>query len=661
LLIWFLGPLGILVLARHLGAPVWGGLVGALGFAASGFYTGNAEHTSSLYSICLLPFVIWRLDTALLSRRLGPATGAGALWGLSGLGGYPQLTILSGAYVFLWAVGRWWSAAARRPESSVGATGDMRSAQSSPRLLFAISAVAAVAVVGILVLSPTYLGYFTEAFGYSDRVGPRPRYIALGQQPLAAGALTTFSSPYLPLLKIFGNPTLWPITDVSMSSVYLGALVFVLALFALVARSESRWRWWLALVSVFFVLAALGDQFPLRGWLYDFFYPTRYFRNPALFRVYAMFSVVVLALLATKDIQTATADAKEDVWQRLLCVAGVGAIGATAAYIFVLARVQNRGPRLAAGSILLVLVWGGAVAVAAMSTRLRWRAWVPSMLVTLAIVDALGTILLCRPTLYTTETRPRWDRINAERRSELSVDQGLTRVTRPPEWLGPQLNNRNIALRIATLDNYMTMTNRFQIQFARNPLLAAMSTGADRMWFAPAAAVVTPNDAADAAFRRRSLDLNAPVVVLHSRKEISRIYQPGETGPTEGADREAIRTLPAATRLASRVIRYEPNALHFEVISPASGWLLVTDRWAPGWRVKVNGERQEVLGGNFVFRAIPVRTGANEVEFSYQPACWLFTLLLSWGTLAIVLACSVARQWRAGRAVPHPFLKRDPA
>lgn len=142
------------------------------------------------------------------------------------------------------------------------------------------------------------------------------------------------------------------------------------------------------------------------------------------------------------------------------------------------------------------------------------------------------------------------------------------------------------------------------------------------MWFAAAAAVVTPNDAAYAAFRERSLELNAPVVVLHSRREIARIYQPGETGPTDGADRKAIWKLPAALRLTSRVVRYEPNALRFEVVCPASGWLLVTDRWAPGWRVTINGEPQDVLGGNFVFRAVPVWAGANDVEFSYRPAGW---------------------------------------
>src|SRR5882757_9353828 len=45
LAVWILGPAGVLILARHLGAPAWGGLVAALGFGFSGLYTGQAEHT----------------------------------------------------------------------------------------------------------------------------------------------------------------------------------------------------------------------------------------------------------------------------------------------------------------------------------------------------------------------------------------------------------------------------------------------------------------------------------------------------------------------------------------------------------------------------------------------------------------------------------------
>src|SRR3990167_4357570 len=70
LFIWWLGGLGIIALSRHLQSPPWGGVIAALGFTFSGFYTGHAEHTSLLYAMSFLPFIIWRMDGALVARRL---------------------------------------------------------------------------------------------------------------------------------------------------------------------------------------------------------------------------------------------------------------------------------------------------------------------------------------------------------------------------------------------------------------------------------------------------------------------------------------------------------------------------------------------------------------------------------------------------------------
>ncbi len=81
LLIWFLGPLAVVLLARHVGSPAWAAFVVALGYAYCGFYTAHAEHTAVLYSFSFLPLFIWRFDAALTSHRLRPAADAGALWG----------------------------------------------------------------------------------------------------------------------------------------------------------------------------------------------------------------------------------------------------------------------------------------------------------------------------------------------------------------------------------------------------------------------------------------------------------------------------------------------------------------------------------------------------------------------------------------------------
>ena len=105
LTIWALGGLGVLPLARHLGAPSWAGCLAAIGWMFSGIYIGQAQLTCFIYSMVFLPWIIWRFDAAVACRSWSAAVQAGALWGLSALSGYPGLTILTSGYVLLWGAG----------------------------------------------------------------------------------------------------------------------------------------------------------------------------------------------------------------------------------------------------------------------------------------------------------------------------------------------------------------------------------------------------------------------------------------------------------------------------------------------------------------------------------------------------------------------------
>ncbi|HYV07755.1 MAG TPA: hypothetical protein VFB82_24395, partial [Blastocatellia bacterium] len=161
LLVWSLGGLGILLLARHLKAPAWGGAVVAIGFLFSGVYTGNAEHTSCVVAFSFLPLIIWRLDQALVSRRLRLAAEAGAIWGLSALSAYPALTIITGFFCALWTAGR-----LAFPEGSkVTALASELPGPQSPilgKFLLGVPALAIFVVVGGVILSPTYYAFFSE-------------------------------------------------------------------------------------------------------------------------------------------------------------------------------------------------------------------------------------------------------------------------------------------------------------------------------------------------------------------------------------------------------------------------------------------------------------------------------------------------------------------
>jgi uncharacterized membrane protein YfhO len=119
------------------------------------------------------------------------------------------------------------------------------------------------------------------------------------------------------------------------------------------------------------------------------------------------------------------------------------------------------------------------------------------------------------------------------------------------------------------------------------------------------------------------------------------------TGSTAARQEELdlLRAAPAAERAAIDIKRYLPDSLVFDSQAPRDGWLMITDRWTRGWISRVNGAAVTVDGAGFIFRGVPVRAGANRVEFEYRPPGYPWVPFTSWFTLAALLAISF--WWRA--------------
>jgi uncharacterized membrane protein YfhO len=77
------------------------------------------------------------------------------------------------------------------------------------------------------------------------------------------------------------------------------------------------------------------------------------------------------------------------------------------------------------------------------------------------------------------------------------------------------------------------------------------------------------------------------------------------------------------------LISDQPNILHLIVNAPRSGLLVISDTWYPGWQVSVNGLSKEILHGNYLFRAILLEPGKNDVIFSYFPKSFLYGCFIS--------------------------------
>ena len=606
LVMWLLGPLGVLRLARHLRTPVWGAYSVAVAWALSGFYTGHAEHTAYIVAVSSLPWILWRLDVAAADGRMWPAVEAGALWGLAALAGYPGLILLNACFAALWSLGR------------------------SPRMADAVKAIAVMAVTGLVVLSPTYVSFLVEGRGYSHRAGALPFDVAVENNALHPLALITLISPGLALASVYEY------TDISTRSLYVGPVVVVLAAIALTAR--RRFRWLLLSIGLLFLAAALGHSLPVRGWLYALVPPTRYFRNAGMFRVYVMLALAVLALFGASDIQ-AMIESRSRPSRRAWMVGALVAVTALGVWAAGSAMV----PAVRTGAIVQLLqplagwslVAGLCVAAAFRSGPIGMT--LPAMLAIIATVDAVASAVVMRPVMYGTATT-QWQGLDAQREAPVTITaRGLARVV-------DNGNNFTFAAKVPAASGYAPLAGPLVREYLADPVLLDAAVGADRVWFSPTTTEVAHSNACLAAVREAAERLGAPPLVIHPRSSMTAGVD-GASGDCRGA----VARLPAAQRLRGAFVQvdaYAPDRLRLQVRVEEPGWVLVTDSWSRGWSAVVNGQPSEVVGGNFLFRAVRVGPGTNTIDFRFRPFGYPWLLVISWGTLAAVLVISLRRRSR---------------
>jgi hypothetical protein len=285
-------------------------------------------------------------------------------------------------------------------------------------------------------------------------------------------------------------------------------------------------------------------------------------------------------------------------------------------------------------------LWGGWLA-AVLICGLWYREALPKnillcALVLLAVFDAGSTLYLSRPTMFSSGALSWWQAMNHRHTSSLDLQsQGWRRHLHPPGELGTYPNDRNVVIKDAELANRSPLKNQFFQHYLDDEVLSSMAIGSNRIWFSDQPTWLPPKEAYFTAVTQLVHQLGSPVLVLHTPAEMEassredwadRSTQPGASPGTARA------MSPAATLLLS----YRPNSLIFRYHADRAGWLMVTDRWAPGWTATVNGQPREVLGADFIFRAVPVTRGDNLVELRYKPRGYVPLVALSWLTLAAV-------------------------
>ncbi len=627
--VWFLGGLGMYVLARALSAPPWGALVTALAFVFCGFYIGHAEHLSAVYSLSFVPWVLWRVRAAMVTGRWRFACEAGALWGLAALAGNPAVHIPTAMFVGVVAL------AWLPPVGPDGA--------QWPRWRIYVITMALLAGVGALVLAPAYGSFRYEVAGYSHRTLPLKRGVVLDQK-FGWSWLTALATPaFVPFNGMSG----WAEFDISMREIYFGAAVPVFAAWT-VWRQRARWQTWLVLGMGLLALGiSMGSLLPFRTWLYDGLPFTRYFRHAPMFRGFFVLAMGMLAAPGTAFVESCWRDratAGKNL-RPLAIIAGVCALLGVGSYVWVsldlpdaaAARLSPLAPWHAG------LVWVGLAAFCAAAVRWAgFRRFLPGALVALTALDLTGAYALTGHVAH--QDKPS---VVAAGPVQPLTDLGPDGFSRTIA----ALYNTNLYDRKPVFVSYTAMRNFSQEFWGLDRLLRPYVLGPQRVWFAAHVPTVPATPEVFEKFVQRAHAMNALPVV---RQERASLLAPGAGLTLDALD--ALAAAPAAQPLDCRVLAYHDNDFTLQVTCPTDGYVLVTDRWSRSWQATVNGRPVPVDGGDFLFRLVPVQAGENVIAMRFYVP-WVYALVaLSWSTLAVA---GIAALWRlrhpAAGAVPLPI------
>ncbi len=114
-----------------------------------------------------------------------------------------------------------------------------------------------------------------------------------------------------------------------------------------------------------------------------------------------------------------------------------------------------------------------------------------------------------------------------------------------------------------------------------------------------------------------------------------------------------------ASMRPAHMVSYEHDHVAVRTDAEREGWLVLSDRFYPGWQAFVDGERTHIYKANVMVRAVKVPAGRHRVDFHFRPRSVYLGAAISipaW----IGLAAGSAIFWRRGRRSPEESEKKRP-
>jgi hypothetical protein len=116
----------------------------------------------------------------------------------------------------------------------------------------------------------------------------------------------------------------------------------------------------------------------------------------------------------------------------------------------------------------------------------------------------------------------------------------------------------------------------------------------------------------------------------------STAFEPSRTVVLEATPGLAISDTTYSADWRATFETYKLNSMAIHVSTPRAGFLVMSEIYYPGWNAYVDGTQQTIMRANWNQRAIPLTAGDHRVEVRFEPASFRRGM---WATLATLAVC----------------------
>jgi hypothetical protein len=644
-----LAAIGMDLFLRGRGLDRFPALAGGIVFGLCGYMLSQHANFPFLIGPALAPLALCCRDRAARGGWLwAPAAGAGLA--LMVFGGEPQSAAIAGMLML-----------------AIGAAGSW--AEKNPRQL---------AVTGLALA--TGLGF--SSMQTLPTLELLSRSVRAGGLPLAQAGFYSFHPGYIvdlvwptPFGRLYPDLHYWGEFAIDPSPLgvrypwaatnYLGLTAMTLAAYGAV-RSRRRWRTAALAAGVFFLLLALGRHTPLFGFLHGAGPGFTFFRYPSKYLAWFSGAVAVLAALGLEALAEEMRERPRSA-ARLGLAYGIAATAAVALSALAWPWAMERVGALASGSTEYLvarrrLLLGGAqIAAAALTSgtllALAAKRSIPAaaagaafLLVLVldlgsmsATMNAGPTDIFSRPSvagrMIGPSDLPRLGSFRIYRepvnfRDRTPALAGYGEIERLCLWeratLKPNLDHLE---GFEDLAGYNEAAPAEGIEMLQKPDPASLARfnvkyvitrpGADLALRLP---LTANDDAYDISLARLARPWPRAYVTadaILAANEAGAMRALASIGVSErivitGAPWSEDESGPPGI-VPARILRYEPDRVEIEAAAKTPAWLVLSDRYYPGWRAWTDGGETRIYRANVATRAVRLNPGPHRVVFRFEP------------------------------------------